>query len=238
MIFTDSLGSKAIKMKQLFLLLYTALVFSSCGPESTTSPASEYNEDSLHQRDRTEVDRSDTHAAPRPAPMSAHSDMAGLMHQNMQAMMAQASRGDADQDFATLMRIHHQGALEMAQMELAQGTDAQLKSMAQNISNNQRGEIATFEGYLAGHTAAGGSSPFYQKAQQAMKAMQHTPGAGSTIDQQFAQYMIPHHQHGVTMAQEYLPYAKDEQLKGMAESIIKQQQAEIATLQQWVKKQR
>jgi uncharacterized protein (DUF305 family) len=162
-------------------------------------------------------------------------DMAGLMHQNMQAMMAQASRGDADQDFAALMRIHHQGALDMAQAEVSAGGDAAMKELANRIIKDQKGEIATFDEYLAGHTAAGGTSAFYQKAQQDMKGMHHEASGTGPVDQQFARFMIPHHQHGVAMAQAYMPHAKDAQLKGMAESIIKEQQAEIATLQQWLK---
>jgi uncharacterized protein (DUF305 family) len=220
-------------MTRPLFLLYTALLLSSCGPESTTSPASEHNEDSLHQRDRTDVDHTDTIAPAHPVPVATN--MAGLMHQNMQAMMAQRSRGDADQDFAALMRIHHQGALDMAQAEVSAGGDASMKELANRIIKDQKGEIATFDEYLAGHTAGSGTSPFYGKAQQDMKGMHHNMDTSGSVDQQFARYMIPHHQHGVAMAQAYLPHAKDAQLKGMAESIIKEQRAEIATLQQWLK---
>jgi uncharacterized protein (DUF305 family) len=225
-------------MKRLIFLVSTALLFSSCGPESTSSPASEHNEDSLHQRDRTSVALPDTaatqsaHGAHGNAPATG---MSGLMQQNMQAMMAQPSRGDADQDFAALMRVHHQGAIDMAQLELAQGTDTQLKSMAQNIVSSQRGEIARFDAYLAGHKAAGNQSPYYQQAMQEMKAIPHAVDAGNNVDAGFARMMIPHHQHGVSMAQAYLPQSKDGQLKSMAQNIIRDQQKEIATLQQWVK---
>jgi uncharacterized protein (DUF305 family) len=42
--------------------------------------------------------------------------------------------------------------------------------------------------------------------------------------------MIPHHQSAVDMAKAYLPYAKDQQIKQMAEDIIKTQEAEIKWL--------
>ena len=41
--------------------------------------------------------------------------------------------GDPDVDFAMMMRIHHQGAIDMANAELSNGKDPQMKKMAKAI---------------------------------------------------------------------------------------------------------
>ncbi len=50
------------------------------------------------------------------------------MHQVMEGMhkdmIGMKSKGSTDQDFVAMMIRHHQSAIEMAQIELAEGTDA------------------------------------------------------------------------------------------------------------------
>jgi uncharacterized protein (DUF305 family) len=50
--------------------------------------------------------------------------------------------GDVDQDFATMMIPHHQGAIDMAQSELRYGRNEQLRRIAQEIIVEQQQEIA------------------------------------------------------------------------------------------------
>jgi hypothetical protein len=59
--------------------------------------------------------------------------------------------GDPDVDFAQMMIPHHQGAIDMAQVELAQGKDPALRAMAQDIIKAQEAEIATLKDWLAEH---------------------------------------------------------------------------------------
>jgi len=57
--------------------------------------------------------------------------------------------GDTDKDFATMMKMHHQQALKMAEMELVNGKSAEMKAMAKRISVAQKKEIAHFDNWLA-----------------------------------------------------------------------------------------
>jgi len=57
--------------------------------------------------------------------------------------------GDVDKDFAMMMKMHHQQALEMAQMELANGKSPEMKAMAKSIISAQKKEIGEFEKWLA-----------------------------------------------------------------------------------------
>jgi uncharacterized protein (DUF305 family) len=53
-----------------------------------------------------------------------------------------ALTGDADKDFIAGMIPHHQGAIEMAKIELKYGKDPQARKMAENIIAEQKKEIA------------------------------------------------------------------------------------------------
>ena len=72
----------------------------------------------------------------------------------MDAAMCIAPSGDADSDFARAMIPHHQGAVEMARLELRYGRDARLRRLAQGIVVEQSQEIALLRGILADGTAA------------------------------------------------------------------------------------
>jgi uncharacterized protein (DUF305 family) len=60
--------------------------------------------------------------------------------------------------------------------------------------------------------------------------------SGNT-DVDFARGMIPHHQGAVDMAKIVLAFGKDPEIRKLAEDIVKSQEAEIAFMQAWLKKQ-
>ncbi|RWE63990.1 MAG: DUF305 domain-containing protein [Mesorhizobium sp.] len=51
----------------------------------------------------------------------------------------------------------------------------------------------------------------------------------------FVQAMIPHHQGAIDMARAVLQFGKDDQVRDWANQIITAQQAEIASMQEWLK---
>lgn len=71
------------------------------------------------------------------------------MMKAMQAMQAMPKfTGDADIDFMKQMRTHHQAAIDMAKVLLANGKDADTKKLAQEIIAAQEKEIATIDAWL------------------------------------------------------------------------------------------
>ena len=59
--------------------------------------------------------------------------------------------GDADKDFVNMMLPHHQGAVDMAQVELQYGKDAMLRELATSIVAAQEKEIAKMKAWQAKH---------------------------------------------------------------------------------------
>ncbi|MGE3871437.1 MAG: DUF305 domain-containing protein [Parvibaculaceae bacterium] len=69
----------------------------------------------------------------------------------MEDMGAMKSTGDPDKDFAMMMIPHHQGAIDMAQIQLKYGKDPALKKMAQDIIDAQQREIDDFKKWEGAH---------------------------------------------------------------------------------------
>ena len=61
------------------------------------------------------------------------------------AMSSTPMTGNPDVDFAVMMISHHQGAVEMAKVELRYGTDSRLRRLAQEIIVTQQSEIALMQ---------------------------------------------------------------------------------------------
>ena len=76
-------------------------------------------------------------------------DMHKSMMKGMKEMEAMKPSGNADHDFAMMMKMHHQSALDMAEVELQQGKDATMRSMAKKIIEAQKKEIKEFDQWLA-----------------------------------------------------------------------------------------
>ena len=76
----------------------------------------------------------------------------GDMHGSMMGMMKSTENmkpsGDTDRDFAMMMKVHHQGAIDMAQVELKSGKDAKMRAMAKRIIEAQQKEIKEFDQWL------------------------------------------------------------------------------------------
>ncbi len=76
-------------------------------------------------------------------------NMRESMMMGMDGMQRMPMSGDTDKDFAMMMRMHHQQALNMAEMELANGKSPEMKAMAKQIIVAQKKEIAQFDKWLA-----------------------------------------------------------------------------------------
>jgi uncharacterized protein (DUF305 family) len=83
-----------------------------------------------------------------PSPSIATESFTSLMMQAMEHMhrdMRIVPSGDPDRDFAAMMIPHHQGAVDMAKVELQFGKDPVLRRLAQGIIVEQLQEIEVMQ---------------------------------------------------------------------------------------------
>lgn len=76
----------------------------------------------------------------------------GMMHSmdsGMQEMKNMSMTGNVDKDFAMMMKMHHQQAIDMAKIQMAEGKSPEMKAMAKKIMAAQKKEIAEFDKWLA-----------------------------------------------------------------------------------------
>lgn len=70
-----------------------------------------------------------------------HGGMAGMMTPDQMRRLEHADGADFDRMFLEMMIAHHEGAVQMAQTELAAGANAEAKALAQQIVDAQQAEI-------------------------------------------------------------------------------------------------
>jgi len=118
------------------------------------------------------------HEAHAPAQHAATSDESAFLAENEAAMnkmmndMAAKPVGDVDRDFVAMMAPHHQGAIDMAVLELRYGKNEQLRRIAQEIIVSQMQEIAAMK--LAIGEPVPPSAPAPTQTSQAPAAPHHT----------------------------------------------------------------
>ncbi|CAK7254840.1 MULTISPECIES: DUF305 domain-containing protein [unclassified Shinella] len=84
-----------------------------------------------------------------PAGQSPSTEAFIAANTKMHEGMAIDFTGNADEDFVRGMIAHHQGAIDMAKIELQYGKDESLRKLAEDIITAQEGEIRMMEDWLA-----------------------------------------------------------------------------------------
>lgn len=79
-------------------------------------------------------------------PMPPQNGMAG--HSDIPGMQMPSATGNQDRDFARMMIVHHQGAIDMSRQQLARGQSPELRKLAGEIIAAQQREIAVLNAYL------------------------------------------------------------------------------------------
>lgn len=140
----------------------------------------------------------------------------------------------ADIMFMGMMIIHHDQAIEMAELATNRTTDDNVLALAQNISEAQREENKKMADWLRelgynrprdGHRMAGMAS------EAEMDQLRNS--TGEEFDQLFARLMIAHHRGGIQMAQSFADRGRNQDLIELQEQMIATQQQEIDLMQDW-----
>jgi uncharacterized protein (DUF305 family) len=72
-------------------------------------------------------------------------------NEKMHRAMAIKYTGDADRDFVASMIPHHEGAIDMAQVQLKYGKDPEIRKLAEAVIREQTREIAEMKAWLERH---------------------------------------------------------------------------------------
>lgn len=210
-------------MKKLILPVSLCLLLVAC------------NDNASHTEENTTttIDTATAETAPASA-SDVSAALKGSMDKMTSELKAYTPSGDPDHDFASIMRIHHQGAVEMMQAYLPGAKDEMLKSMAQSGITKQQGEISELETFLNGHQPGTQKNSFGKDAVQMITDMMMMDNHPADADKAFAAMMAPHHESAVHVSQMYLNHGKDEKLKTMAKKIASEQQKETDELKKWL----
>jgi uncharacterized protein (DUF305 family) len=179
---------------------------------------------------------------------SGNAEHDNMMKKMMDDMSAIKMSGDFDLDFANMMIPHHQSAVDMAEMYLPKAKDEKIKTMAQNIINEQKKEIEYLKQMIANHkpssnkdehAGAGHAGGEHNELMGAMdKMMNEMKGMKMTgdADKDFVMMMIPHHQSAVDMSENEISHGKHVEMKKFAQKMIDDQSREIKEFEEWLKK--
>jgi len=140
-------------MKRLIPLVAICAVAAACSPQAEQKTAEPAQPMATADAGMVDPQMASSMAMMMPAQGDTAStrDYKAASMTMMTAMPAYT--GDADVDFMKQMRVHHQTAIAMARVELAQGTNAEARTLAQDIVTAQEREVATIDRWL---TANGG----------------------------------------------------------------------------------
>jgi len=155
---------------------------------------------------------------------------------------AEDVHNDADTMFAQMMIVHHEGAIEMADLAVEKADSEEVRSLAERISAAQGPEIEKMTSWLEAwgeETSPMGGMEGMDHGDMDMEGMSQEEAmaeleslSGAEFDQRFLELMIAHHRGAVDMAQEELDGGENPEALELAQKIIDDQQAEISEMEE------
>jgi uncharacterized protein (DUF305 family) len=173
---------------------------------------------------------------------------------------ATATFNDADVAFAQMMIVHHQGAIQMADLAPSRAQNQDVLALAARIKAAQAPEIDQMTSWLTAWGAApsmmsgsttsgtggmdhggmdmGGTTSAAESSAMSMPGMmsgdqmqQLESASGAAFDKMFLELMIVHHQGAIEMAETEIADGSNPEAVALAQKIKSDQTAEIAEIQ-------
>lgn len=147
---------------------------------------------------------------------------------------------ESDVTFAQMMIIHHEGALEMAELAGSRAASEDVRSVAATIEAAQLPEIELMQGWLtawdeplapSGHAGMDHGGMDMNGLSQEEVMAELATASGGDFDDQFLTAMIAHHEGAVMMAEQELDAGVHPDALALAALIIEDQRAEIEQMQ-------
>lgn len=141
--------------------------------------------------------------------------------------------GNMDRHFIENMVPHHQDAVDMSNIALTKAEHPEIKQLAANIKSSQSKEIIEMRQWYK--EWYGTDVPPNSGMMGNVTDLNRLENA-KPFDKEFIEQMVPHHQMAIMMARMVLYHSNNPEIRGLAESIIKSQSAEIEEMRTWYKK--
>lgn len=171
--------------------------------------------------------------------MPMNSNMPGMDHNSMKSSPNAAS-APYDVQFIDTMTAHHQSAIDMAKLAVTNADNAELKKFAEQIIADQNKEIGQMkdwrEKWFSGKPPAMNMEMLGMMDSMKMDMSKLSNSKGKAFDLAFVEMMTSHHNGAVTMAKEALTKAERPEIKALANTIIKAQEAEVKMMNGWKEK--
>lgn len=148
---------------------------------------------------------------------------------------------DSDVTFAQMMVVHHEGAIEMADLAVERGTNPEVQALGKAISAAQGPEIEQMTSWLEswGEPTAddmmdmdgmdhGGMDMDGMDQAGAMADLDSL--SGTEFDRRFLELMTAHHQGAIEMSEQELANGENADALALARRIIDAQNAEIVEM--------
>lgn len=153
---------------------------------------------------------------------------------------ANPSDSPYDLQFLDTMIMHHQAAIAMARAVVGREFHPEMKDLVKNIIADQLRETDQMtkwreEWFKGAPRAANLSMPGMTDSMMGMDMQKLGAPTGNDLDLEFINQMLPHHKGAVIMATEALEKSQKDDIKTLANGIIKAQNAEIKQMQDWQK---
>lgn len=151
-----------------------------------------------------------------------------------------AAHNDADAEFAQMMIIHHEGAIEMAQLAVEKAAAEEVRALGERIAQAQGPEIDLMSGWLEAwgeeqpddaDMGGMGHEGMDMDGMDQAAVMAELDGLGGTdFDRRFLELMIEHHKGAIVMAETERGAGESPDATGLAQTIIDDQTAEITEM--------
>ncbi|RPD43460.1 DUF305 domain-containing protein [Paracnuella aquatica] len=164
--------------------------------------------------------------------------MMDSMHAMMDRMHGMTMTNDPEIDFPRMMIMHHQGAINMGNVQIQDGENDSLKRFSRKMITAQQMEIQELSTILTGQTVNNSVPAFTMEQMDHMMKMDQIADIQlitGNIDNDFATLMIQHHNSAIENSEAYLMYGNNEALKTIARKMIEDQKEEIKELSDWLK---
>lgn len=198
------------------------------------------------------VDRADAALETMPA---ATRELVMPVRDMMEQLRTHETTGNVDQDFANMMIVHHQGAINMSNQVLQSGDNDEITSRARELITRKQQEMEQLQQYASnqqgttdqtGTTGQEGTSNQQgatgQQGDPAQQLRAATEGTMEQLQQQelngdadhdYAHLLIMHFEDAIEMAQVELQHGQDPELKRLAQQIVDENQRQISELETW-----